>query len=273
MNFLRMKRTIVNLIPKQLSFLYLFNPKDISSVLAFLFKPRPKTSFQQRLFIVRKLCAISHAITCQHSQNQIISFIKVILSVPDYIHGCIVEASCYQGGSTAKFSIAAKIANRELVVFDSFEGLPMHNEPLDKGVPGWHARPPGSFSASLNEVISNVDRYGKLEVCEFIKGWFDDTMPKFSRQVAAAYLDVNLASSTRTCLKYLYPLLAAGSTLLSDDGYSPLICDVFSNDEFWQKEVGYPKPHVEGLGKQKVIKIVKSIEFKKADSLKARYAT
>ena len=39
-----------------------------------------------------------------------------------------MEAGCFKGGSTAKFSIAAKIAGRRLYVFDSFQGIPAHNE-------------------------------------------------------------------------------------------------------------------------------------------------
>jgi len=86
-------------------------------------------------------------------------------------------------------------------------------------------------------------------------------MPKFSKSIVAIYLDVDLASSTRTCLKYLYPLLVPGGVLYSQDGHLPLVIDVFKDDEFWKKEVSYPKPHIEGLGKKKLIKIVKPINF------------
>jgi len=72
-------------------------------------------------------------------------------------------------------------------------------------------------------------------------------------------LDVDLASSTRTCLKYLYPQIVLGGILFSEDGDFPLVIEVFNNDEFWQKEVGYKKPYIEGLGKSKLIKIVKAM--------------
>ena len=260
MNLLRIKRTIVDMIPGRLSFLYLFNPRDISSVLLFLLKSSPKASFRQRLRLIRRLYAISRAIDCRHAEHEIITFIETILSLPDRIEGFIVEAGCYRGGSTAKFSLAVKMVNRRLIVFDSFEGLPEHSESTSRDTPGWHTHAPGSFNASLDEVISNVGKYGELEVCEFVKGWFDDTMPAFSEPISAAYLDVSLASSTRTCLKYLYPLLATGGWLYSNDGYSPYICDVFRDDEFWRKEVGYPRPDTRGLGAQKIIKITKPIE-------------
>src|SRR5690606_19018518 len=42
--------------------------------------------------------------------------------------GVLVEAGCFKGGSTAKLSLLAELAGRELVVFDSFEGLPDNDE-------------------------------------------------------------------------------------------------------------------------------------------------
>jgi len=182
-----------------------------------------------------------------------ISFIKTILSVPKHIDGCIVEAGSYKGGSAAKFSIAAKIANKRLILFDSFEGLPENNELMTTG----------AWCGTLDEVKRNISKFGELDICELIKGWFDDTMPKFSKPIVAIYLDVDLASSTRTCLKYLYPLLVPGGVLYSQDGHLPLVVDVYKDDEFWNKEVGYPKPHIEGLGKQKLFKIVKPLTLKK----------
>jgi O-methyltransferase len=96
-----------------------------------------------------------------------------------------------------------------------------------------------------------------IESCEFVEGLFDDTMPRFSVPIVTAFLDVDLASSTRTCLKYLYPLLVPGGVLIAHDGHLPLVRDVYSDAEFWTKEVGCRKPHVEGLGTQKLLKIVK----------------
>lgn len=49
--------------------------------------------------------------------------------------------------------------------------------------------------------------------------------------------------------------------LFPQDGLFPLVVDVFNDNEFWEKEVGYPKPHIEGLGRQKLIKTVKPVNF------------
>jgi len=173
--------------------------------------------------------------------------------VPPDTEGCKVEAGACKDGSTAKFSIATRLANRELVAFDSFEGIPEHDEPHDKNIFGGAPSFEGNYRGALEEVKANVARYGQIDVCSFVQGWFEETMPSFSRPIAAIYLDVDLAASTRTCLKYLYPLLVPGGALYSQDGHLPLVIDVFSSNTFWHHEVGLAQPHIEGLGIRKLI--------------------
>ena len=38
--------------------------------------------------------------------------------------GVVVECGCFQGGSATNLSLVCKLADRELVLYDSFEGLP-----------------------------------------------------------------------------------------------------------------------------------------------------
>ena len=241
---------------------YIYN--HLVSIRLVFALPRVKgLSFWGRLRFARRIARISQDILCPHSQGQIISFLSAFMSLPPERTGCIVEAGAYKGGSTAKFSIGAKLVDRKLVVFDSFEGLPDNQEDHDKSILGHsikNAFEAGKFRGALEEVKSNITRYGEIDVCSFVEGWFDDTMPGFSQDVCAVYVDVDLASSTRTCIKHLYPLLIPGGVLVSQDGDFPLVIEVFDDDEFWEKEVGCPKPHVEGLGTHKLLKIVKPVE-------------
>jgi O-methyltransferase len=190
--------------------------------------------------------------------------IKVISAMLSYIgnnkSGVFVEAGSYKGGSTAKLSLAAKIANRKLVVFDSFEGLPPHKEVHAKNIFGGDAYfPPGSYAGSLEEVKNNIKKFGVLDVCEFKKGWFENTMPDFKEAVLIAYIDVDLESSTRTCVKFLYPLLLSGGILFSQDGHLPWVINLLNNENFWENEVRYRKPHIAGLGSKKLLIIEKKI--------------
>ncbi len=40
----------------------------------------------------------------------------------------------------------------------------------------------------------------------------------------------------------------------------PLVIEVFNDDKFWEEEVGVKKSKVDGLGKKKLIRIVKEGE-------------
>ena len=119
------------------------------------------------------------------------------------------------------------------------------------------ASPKVAYCGALEEVKANVAKYGKIDRCRFIQGWFDDTMPHFHEPIATAYIDVDLVSSTKTCLKYLYPLLAPGGILYSQDGHLPLVIEVFDDDSFWENEVGCKKPRMLGLGTSKLITVFK----------------
>ena len=236
----------------------LHNWRDLFSVISFLTEDTPNVSLKDKLRIVKRLYIITFNIDSPHTHDEILNFIRTILALPPEKKGVIVEAGCFKGSSTAKFSLAADIAERTLVVFDSFEGIPENDEPHYKNIFGGDAAfKKGDYCGALEEVKSNVTKYGNIHCCRFIQGWFDETMPGFKEPIVAAYIDVDLTSSTRTCIKFLYPLLEKGCALYSHDGHLPLVLDVFSNDEFWLQEVGFKKPTVQGFGKSKLIKVIK----------------
>lgn len=203
---------------------------------------------------------ISEAIECPHNESHVLSFAVALLSLPPDVEGCIVEAGCFKGGSTAKTSIVAKLLGRTLVVFDSFEGLPENAEEHDRTIDGVSIREwfrPKAFCGSLEEVRANVARHGEPDACRFVKGWFEDTLPGFSVPVCAGYLDVDLAASTRTCLQYLYPRLSPGGVLVSQDGDFPLVLEVFEDERFWRESVGCERPVIDGLRRSKMISVRK----------------
>lgn len=232
--------------------------RDLYAFLPFLSNRKLDISLRTRFAIVKRLCVISSAINSPHTQEEILNYIQAIFLLPRDSRGVVVEAGCFKGSSTAKFSLAADIAGRQLVVFDSFKGIPDNDEAHTTTIFGDSANfKRGYYCGTLDEVKSNVAKYGKSACCRFIEGWFEDTMPKFQQTISVIYLDVDLASSTRTCLKYLYPLLESGGVIFSQDGHLPLVIDVFNDDNFWLNEIGCKKPEILGLGKSKLIKIIK----------------
>jgi len=227
-------------------------------LLRLKYVPRANTTLEERKALVQQVRAADSAIVCAHTTAEIEALVAAILDIPGSLDGCIVEAGCFKGGSTAKLSLAAKLAKRQMYVFDSFAGLPQNAEEHDRTIFGdridFHA---GRYKGRLEEVKANVGRYGALDVCHFVPGWFEDTMPGFHERIAVAFVDVDLASSTATCLRYLYPLLVPGGSIFSHDGHLPLCMDVIRDDRFWNDVVGAPRPPIPGLGRRKLLRITK----------------
>lgn len=211
---------------------------------------------------IQRFRSIQKAIPCAHNPSHALSFLLEMLNQEDncikYPEACFVEAGCFKGGSSAKFSYFASLLGKELVLFDSFEGLPDNEENHDTSIDGYSIKDwfkGGNFKGILAEVEENLKDHGKIEVCKFMPGWFCDTMPAFKTPVIAAFIDVDLASSTEDCLKYLYPLLVPGGVIMSQDGDFPLVIKVFENPASWKGE-GPPEPVIQNLG-QKITKIYK----------------
>ena len=221
----------------------------------------PRLSYLQRVKLAYRLDRVSAHVPCSHNDEQMMKVFREVLALPQEAPGCILEAGCFKGGSGAKFSILAKLTGRKLVLFDSFEGIPSNEEIHDVTIFGEEiaddAFSAGEYSGALAEVKGNIERFGHIEVCTFHKGWFDDTMPSFTEQVCVAYIDVDLASSTKTCLQYIYPLLIPGGSLLSQDGHLPLVLDVFEDKTFWREEIGIERPVVEGAGTDQMLLVRK----------------
>ncbi len=258
------RNILKSIFPGEVTYLFrlLRDRADGRAVLTFLGNSRLPMSLVDRIRLVHKMCAVTHHVEVAHTEEEMISVITSILQISGDIPGVVVEAGCFKGASTAKFSLAASRAGRKLVVFDSFRGIPSNTEDHGRNIFGDSVNfPEGDYSGSLEEVRNNIANYGQLGMCEFHEGWFDDTMPLFSEPVTTAYIDVDLASSTRTCLRYLYPRLVEGGELYSQDGHLPLVIDVFRDKAFWRDEVGCEPPAVEGLGERKLIKIVKVVEI------------
>ncbi|MCP4000164.1 MAG: hypothetical protein GY727_04555 [Gammaproteobacteria bacterium] len=208
--------------------------------LNFMFDGSLNLSFGQKFTLIKRLYSITFSTeNIPHSQKQILVFIRAILRAPRNTNGVVIEAGCFKGISSAKFSIAAALAHKDFIICDSFEGLPENDEPHEKGVYG---RPikfdAGDYAASLEDVQNNIRHFGEIDACTFIKGWFDDTLPAFDRPVSAVYLDVDLVSSTKTCIQHFWPLMESGAVIYSQDAHIPLVIELFESKSFWCDELG-----------------------------------
>jgi O-methyltransferase len=139
--------------------------------------------------------------------------------------GEVVECGCYAGGSSAKLSLVVKLLGRQLTIFDSFEGLPavegfylkdQHCRRSDEWVTEWSG---GKYSARLDEVQANIERFGDASVCKQVKGWFSDTLTpdNLPQQIGFVFADVDLANSARDCFVASWPRLSEQGVYVTHD--------------------------------------------------------
>jgi O-methyltransferase len=169
-----------------------------------------------------------------------------ILQIPRDQPGVIVECGCYKGGSAVNLSHLAAATGRRLHLFDSFEGLPAPAEGdgahLVLSEERMRTYEGGAYAGSLDEVRSNIRNYGVLDVCEFHKGYFNETLPTFSENIVFAYVDADLVDSVRDCLRYLWPLLRIGSYLYTDEAHHNRVAELFYDRAWWATEMNVADP-------------------------------
>lgn len=148
-------------------------------------------------------------------------------AIDQEVPGDLVEAGVWRGGASimARAVLAARgVADRKVVVADSFEGLPPPSDdyPADEGL---HFEVIDELAVSLQQVQANFARFGLLDdQVVFLKGWFRDTMPLVeSREIAVLRLDGDLYESTIDPLRHLYDRVSPGGWVIVDD-YSILEC-------------------------------------------------
>lgn len=173
-----------------------------------------------------------------------LAMLAKLVEVPPEVDGVVVECGCYLGGSTANLSLICAAVGRQLVVYDSFEGLP-ESDDNDRYAP---KQSTGFFRGPLDVVRGNVERYGAPEVVEYRKGWFSDTLPHHTEPIVLCFLDVDYQMSIHQCLVHLWPHLVAEGYLFTDDYQTLDLCAVYYSEEFWRREFGRTPPGLVGAG-------------------------
>lgn len=241
--------------------------RDRLAVLAFLAGSSPTPlGFEARAALVARFIRITNQVRAYHTQTEMLSVARRILALAGRPGLTVVEAGAGKGASTAKLSLVARASGAKLIVFDSFRGIP-ENDEVHQHLDGRTIRfRAGAFTGRLRSVERVVRELGALEVCELRKGWFEETLPALETPVDVALLDVDLLSSTRTCLIHLMPRLRPGGAVFTQDGHLRAIVDLLASERFWRDEVGIEPPRIEGLGREKLLCIERTTEITGASS-------
>ena len=180
-----------------------------------------------------------------------VTIVHGVLLVPAELNGYVAEFGCYKGAATASLSLACALTGRRLKVFDSFEGLPEPNEKVTHLSTG--AEVPyraGQYHGTLEEVKRNVSRGGDLSVCEFIKGFFDETLPlrDAAEQYVLIFEDADLPRSVRTVLKYCWPRLREYGLFFCHEARDKEVVQLFYDKTFWREQLSSEAPGFVGSG-------------------------
>lgn len=167
-----------------------------------------------------------------------------ILETPPDVPADIIECGTWKGGSAANLSLVCRIAGRKLKIYDSFEGLPQ-GDSADREAKKYKQ---GEYCGTLEEVKSNIERYGAIECCEFVQGWFKDTLPKLNSPVLLAFLDVDLEASLDTCVRCIWPNLIDKGYIFIDEYIGLDYCALFYSEKWWAKYFNRTPPGLIGAG-------------------------
>jgi O-methyltransferase len=155
----------------------------------------------------------------------------------------MVEAGCWKGGSSTKFSIICKLAGIRLWIFDSFEGVSAEDAKNEwEGFAGQYASPEHVLRENLN-------RYGEPSVCSVFKGWFSDTLAKepVPHPIRLAYIDCDLAKGTFEAMKGIVPSLKPNAVIFTQDFHIDPVRNMLFDPLTWVK-LGCGTPEITRLG-------------------------
>ena len=209
--------------------------------------------FWKKISLVRSFRKTIRSIPSASDWLEHLAMAERILLIPRSVEGGVIECGAYKGASTANLSRACVLTGRTLYVADSFEGLP---EPVEEDryhlqeVKGKHKEyRKGDYAGAFEEVKQNIRRHGDIQCCEFIRGYYENTLAGLKdKKLVFVFLDVDLNDSLKTCCKYLWVGLEGGCFLFSHEAQDLAFVSHFFNQAWWQEHLKTDAPGFIGAG-------------------------
>jgi O-methyltransferase len=219
-----------------------------ATVLFLLYDPRHQPAYgltwRRKIQLAYRMWRTTRHVTTGTSYKAHLAMASKLLEVPPEVDGVVVECGCWHGGSTANLSLICDAVGRDLIVYDSFEGLP----PPEPGDRYAKHEATGMLKAGVDEVRENVRRFGVLERCTFRKGWFEDTLPDHAEPIVLAFLDVDWQASLDDCVTNLWPHLTDKGYVFIDEFVLTDYCALFWSERYWRTRFGTTPPGLIGSG-------------------------
>jgi O-methyltransferase len=161
------------------------------------------------------------------------------------LEGAFVECGVWKGGAAGVMARAAQ-RDRQIWLFDSFEGLPEPGEKDGARAVEYSGAKSSGKLVPIDKCVGPLEDVQKLlfmilqvekENVHLEQGWFQDTLPRARQkmgQIALLRLDADWYESTKFALEQLYENVVPGGYIIFDDYGCWEGCKK-AVDEFFQK--------------------------------------
>jgi O-methyltransferase len=173
------------------------------------------------------------------NHDQITHIVKNLSKVlENNIEGDVVELGCYVGESSKYIRKTLDVyeSNKELTVYDSFEGLPpLSDYEINTG---WK---PFTLKTTEDILINNF-KNNNLTPPKIVKGWFKDIKNEdLPEKISFAFLDGDFYDSIYDSLSQIYDRMSNGGIILFHDFRRPDLpgVDAAIRDFFKERNITY----------------------------------
>lgn len=131
------------------------------------------------------------------------------------VAGDVVEFGCYVGTTSVYLAERLKTTDRDLWLYDSFEGLPPKTS--EDASPAGEQFKTGELLATKKQLLLNL-KQAHVPMPKITKGWFSDlTEQQVPARIAFAFLDGDYYHSIKDPLKLIWSRLSPGAIIVVDD--------------------------------------------------------
>lgn len=161
------------------------------------------------------------------------------------IQGAFIECGVFKGASLSRFimfrEILEKNKKRKFLGFDSFGDFPETNFEPDKKQREEFIKSAGQNSISIEKMRRALKQKGCDNNIELVKGNICETVPKYvknnpSLQIAFLNLDTDIYEPAVIILEYLWPRIAKGGVLVSDN-YGSFLGETKAIDDYFRDKL------------------------------------
>lgn len=207
----------------------------------------PNLSLLRKFWLLARLLRIDWKVLHGHTPYECAMVCRALAERPSQLGETMIESGCWEGGSSAKWSLMCQVMGYHLIIYDSFEGVEVAASPVGEYDYS------GEYAAQEEVVWQNLKRYGAPDSCRTVKGWFCETMGagKITNQVRLAYIDCDTAKGTKEALTGIIPAMTKDCVIFSQDCHIPSVLRFLTNPSTW-KDFKIPIPRMQRLERRLV---------------------